>query len=144
LVAAVPNLGSPESDLRHQALDATKGHAQGDGTRPTPAEQQQIVDFEMSLFTAQTTGNGAGNLGARGANGGPNALTTQPFFIGINSQIPAFENPDSNPFNPAIFKPSSIPSMPGPRWRITILVRQSHAGRRYSIPKPLTSLVLPA
>jgi hypothetical protein len=27
--------GSLESDLRHQSLDATKGHAQGDGTRPT-------------------------------------------------------------------------------------------------------------
>src|SRR5262249_31087026 len=34
------------SDLAHQSLDATVGHAQGDGTRPTPAEQQQIVNFE--------------------------------------------------------------------------------------------------
>jgi len=39
--------------LRHQSVDATINHAQGDGTRPTPAEQQQIVNFEMALSTAQ-------------------------------------------------------------------------------------------
>jgi hypothetical protein len=84
-------------------VSATTGHAQGDGTRPTPAEQQQILDFEMALFTAQTTGQGTGRLDARDATGGPAALTTLPFFIGINSQIPAFENPASGTFNPAIF-----------------------------------------
>jgi hypothetical protein len=91
------------SDLMHQSLDATKGHAQGDGTRPTPQEQQQIVGFEMALFTAQATGNSTGNLNAQGATGGPDALINQSFFIGINSQIPTFENPASAPFNPAIF-----------------------------------------
>jgi hypothetical protein len=91
------------SDLMHQSLDATKGHAEGDGTRPTLQEQQQIVDFEMALFTAQATGNSTGNLNAQGATGGPKALINEPFFIGINSQIPAFENPASAPFNPAIF-----------------------------------------
>src|SRR5262244_2949789 len=47
-------------DLAHQSVDATTGHAQGDGTRPTTAEQKQIVDFEMSLFTAQAIGRGVG------------------------------------------------------------------------------------
>jgi cytochrome c peroxidase len=94
---------SLRSNLLHQSVDATTGHAQGDGTRPTPAEQQQIVDFEMALFTAQATGRGTGNLDARGATGGPKPLISQPFFIGTNSQIPAFENPASGPFNPAIF-----------------------------------------
>ena len=46
--------GSLQSDLAHQSLDATVIHAQGDGTRPTPAEQQEIVNFEMALFTAQS------------------------------------------------------------------------------------------
>src|SRR5205807_3901071 len=41
------------NDLAHQSLDATVGHAQGDGTRPTLEEQKQIVDFETKLFTAQ-------------------------------------------------------------------------------------------
>lgn len=74
-------------DLKHQSLDATVGHAQGDGSRPTPAEQQQIVDFEMALSTAQIIDNVAGRLDAHGATGGAIALTTQPFFISINSSV---------------------------------------------------------
>src|SRR5439155_17383771 len=94
---------SLRSNLLHQAMDATMGHAQGDSTRPTPDELKQIVDFEMALFTAQATGHSTGNLDAQGATGGAKALTWQPFFVGINSQIPAFENPASDPFNSAIF-----------------------------------------
>ena len=103
------------NDLAHQSVDATTGHAQGDGTRPTPAEQQQIVNFEMALFTAQTIGNVTGQLNAHGANGGPVALTTQPFFISMNSSVnplvPALETPGGlvtprdGKFTPAIFNP---------------------------------------
>src|SRR5260370_2019962 len=79
------NLDNLLFDLAHQSVDATINHAQGDGTRPTPAEQQQIVNFEMALFTAQTIGNYAGRLDAHGASGGPIALATQPFFLSFNS-----------------------------------------------------------
>lgn len=75
------------NDLIHQAVDATNGHAQGDGTRPTAAEQQEIVNFELGLATAQATASGGGNLTAQGAIGGPLALLTQPFFISINSSV---------------------------------------------------------
>jgi len=75
------------NDLTHQSIDATTGHAQGDGTRPTPAEQQQIVNFEMGLSTAQIIDNYAGRLDAHGATGGPLPLTNQLFFIGINSSV---------------------------------------------------------
>ena len=68
-------------------MDATNTHAQGDGTRPTSAEKQQIVDFEMALFTAQTNARGGGNLDAQGARGGPEALVGEPFFISINSSV---------------------------------------------------------
>ena len=89
--------GSLLSDLAHQSVDATNGHAQGDGSRPTAAEQQEIVNFEMALTTAQAIGNGIGRLDAQGANGGPIALVNQPFFISINSSIdplvPQFEPP---------------------------------------------------
>lgn len=89
--------GSLLSDLAHQSFDATVGHAQGDGTRPTPEEQEQIVDFETKLFTAQTHDRLAGDLRGPGANGGPGFLSTQPFFISINSSVhfllPAFEQP---------------------------------------------------
>jgi cytochrome c peroxidase len=84
-------------DLARQSVDATTGHAQGDGTRPTAAEQKQIVDFEMSLFTAQAIGRGVGRLDAQAAKGGPISLASQPFFISMNSSVhfllPQFEQP---------------------------------------------------
>src|SRR5258707_1477060 len=84
-------------DLAHQSVDATLIHAQGDGTRPTADEQKQIVDFEMKLFTAQTRDRRAGDLDEEGAKGGPIPLSTQPFFISVNSSVhfllPAFEQP---------------------------------------------------
>jgi cytochrome c peroxidase len=89
--------GSLMADLAHQSVDATVIHAQGDGTRPTPEEQQQILDFETKIFTAQTRDRLAGDLDEDGANGGPAALSTQPFFISVNSSVhfllPAFEQP---------------------------------------------------
>ena len=111
-------------DLKHQSLDATKGHAQGDGSRPTLAEQQEIVNFEMVLSTAQIIDNLAGRLDGRGATGGPVPLTTQPFFISINSSVhplaSLFEQPGGlvtpgdGKFTPAIFNPfdawASMPS----------------------------------
>jgi cytochrome c peroxidase len=85
------------NDLAHQSVDATVIHAQGDGTRPTPEEQQQIVDFETKLFTAQIRDHQAGRLDEGGAKGGPAYLATQPFFISVNSSVhfllPAFEQP---------------------------------------------------
>lgn len=101
------------SDLAYQSVDATVNHAQGDGTRPTPAEQQQIVNFETQLFTAQAFDSRAGLLNQHGANGGPALLTTQPFFISINSTVhalvPALElpgglvTPGDGQFTPDIF-----------------------------------------
>ena len=88
------------TNLKHQSVSATTGHAQGDGTRPTSAEQQEIVDFEMALFTAQATGNGTGSLDAQGATGGPQPLVTRPFFISINSSV--------NPLVPTLEQPGGI------------------------------------
>ena len=90
-------------DLRHQALDATNGHAQG--TIPISAAQQQaIVDFEMGLSTAQIFDNKAGLLNQHGGNGGPEYLageTYSDFYIGIND--PLGGNPHGDPFTPGIF-----------------------------------------
>jgi hypothetical protein len=74
-------------DLAHQAVDATLGHAQGQAPGLTAAQQQAIVALETSLFTGQAEGNGAGNLNARGALGGPQAISQQRFFIGINDPV---------------------------------------------------------
>ena len=113
------------NDLAHQSSDATTGHAQGDGTRPTPEEQQQIVNFEMALFTAQAFGFRTARLDAQGASGGPVPLVNQPFFISsyssVNFLLPQFEQPGGlvipgdGQFTPAIFNPfdawTGLPSM---------------------------------
>jgi cytochrome c peroxidase len=72
-------------DLATQARDATIGHAQG--TAPSPDQVRQIVAFEMALFTAQTKDDDAGSLTSQGALGGPAALSTQSFCIGINDPL---------------------------------------------------------
>ena len=87
-------------DLRHQATDATLGHAQA-AVPPTAAQVQSILDFELKVFTAQTSDLQAGELNRAGAKGGPNTLSTQDFFIGIND--PLGGNPKGTPFNPVIF-----------------------------------------
>jgi cytochrome c peroxidase len=89
---------SLENDLKHQALDATTGHAQGSGL--SDALQQQIVDFEMGLFTAQATGKGVGALDEDGAYGGSFPLVNQPFFISMNSSIDPLFPPGTGPEAP--------------------------------------------
>jgi hypothetical protein len=89
-----------EQDLLHQANAATRGHAEG-ALDLTAEQAQQIVAFEMGLFTAQARDRHAGNLQAQGATGGPAPLAKQPFFIGIND--PVGLNPTGAPFDPKAF-----------------------------------------
>ncbi len=87
-------------DLAHQSVDATLGHAQA-LTPPTAQQQQQMVDFEMALSTAQIFDNSAGRLDSLNAKGGPAALANQQFFVGIND--PLGGNPFGTAFTPLIF-----------------------------------------
>src|SRR6266478_3982880 len=91
-----------EPNPQQQAIDATLGHAQAT-TAPTSAQQQQIVNFESGVFTAQLFDNKAKVLNADGATGGPVALQKRlaGFFIGIND--PLGLNPKGTPFTSAIF-----------------------------------------
>lgn len=109
-------LGSLVSDLTHQAMDATNGHAQASPpVTLSDARLPQIVNLEMALYSAQIIDNLAGRLDARGATGGPVALTTNPFFISINSSVdplaPDVESPGGlvapgdGQFSSAIFNP---------------------------------------
>jgi hypothetical protein len=91
---------SISDSLMSQARDATLGHAQASLT-PTDAELRAIVDFETQLYTAQTWDKGAGNLGTQGATGGPQPLSRQPFFIGMND--PLGQNPTGAAFSPVVF-----------------------------------------
>jgi cytochrome c peroxidase len=87
-------------DLRDQSVQATLGHAQA-LVPPTAEKQRQIVDFEMSLSTAQTTDDNAGRLNTVGATGGPMSLSRQNFYIGIND--PLGGNPTGAAFTPVVF-----------------------------------------
>src|ERR1700722_1766613 len=98
-----PNTGQLLADLAHQAIDATTIHAQG--AAPTSAQVQDIVNFETSLRTAQAYDYQAGQLNTSGATGGPVALASQQFFIGINDSFPPSfaNNPAGAAFTPDIF-----------------------------------------
>jgi cytochrome c peroxidase len=94
-------------DLAQQSNNATQGHAQ----RPTPIDQatrEQIVAYEMGLFTAQVFDQGAGELHAAGADGGPERLSLRPFIFGVNDPLgcdanAANCNPSAAHFNPIVF-----------------------------------------
>jgi len=68
-------------DLAHQANGAAVGHEQA-AEALTPEQQAALVDFELSLFTAQLRDNRAGRLDEAGAGGGPQALIGQSPSIG--------------------------------------------------------------
>jgi cytochrome c peroxidase len=87
-------------DLAHQANDATRGHAAA-ARDLTPEEAQAIVDFESGIYAAQIRDRDAGGLDARGASGGPVALSQQPFFLGIND--PVGLNPTGAAFDARVF-----------------------------------------
>ena len=73
-------------DLSDQANGATLGHAAGDHEL-TQAQREEIVNFESSLYTAQSKDLEAGNLQTQGARGGPLRLSIEPFSIGINDTL---------------------------------------------------------
>ena len=90
-------------DLSHQANSATRGHAEGMAAL-TPEQEQEIVDFEMKLVTAQIYDYRAGRLDAGKATGGPakfGTSTQRQFFVGIND--PLGGNPHGTTFTPKIF-----------------------------------------
>jgi cytochrome c peroxidase len=100
LTSAATLMANLRTNLAHQAMDATLGHAQAVAS-PTTAQQNAIVDFELALFSAQRADNEAGVLDAQGASGGPDALTSAPYFPGIND--PLGGNPTGAAFDPRAF-----------------------------------------
>lgn len=89
----VASLASPATfsanlttDLKHQAMDATTGHAQAT-MPPTDAQQTQMVNFELALSSAQAFDSEAGDLNDDGAHGGARFLAAVPFFPGINDSL---------------------------------------------------------
>jgi hypothetical protein len=88
-------------DLLVQANDAIFDHTQPDSA-PTFATLQQIVNFELATFNAQVFDDRAHLLTIDGATGGPEQLSQQNFFLGINDglNLPPVFPFDNNAFNP--------------------------------------------
>jgi cytochrome c peroxidase len=91
-----------EPNLSSQSIDATLIHAQADAS-PAVGQQNQIVNFETGIFTAQLVDKVAQYLNVDEASGGPVALSEElgKFFVGIND--PFGLNPTDAAFNPEIF-----------------------------------------
>ena len=87
------------TDLGHQAAGATVGHAQAMVPGLTNAQRIAIVEFELNLATAQKNSHGAGSLSASGALGGPEFLSTVPFYVSMNDS--GGLDITGAPFNPA-------------------------------------------
>ncbi len=84
------------ASLRHQAIDATTGHAQG--IAPTEEQLARIVAFELGLSTAQIRDDRAGLLNDNDALGGPRILAGLRFHVGINDTLGA--DPTGAEFDP--------------------------------------------
>jgi cytochrome c peroxidase len=84
-------------NLKDQANAATVGHAQG--APLTSSVRRSIALFELRLFTAQVADEAARGLLAAGAEGGPRALSTEPYWPGINSD----QDPTGAPPTPLVF-----------------------------------------
>jgi cytochrome c peroxidase len=88
------------SALLEQANAATVGHSQGAAL--TAAQRDQVVDFELALYTAQQFDPTVGSLTDLGARGGANALSSQVNYIGINDVL-AGDSRTGKAFNPNVF-----------------------------------------
>ncbi len=86
-------------DLRVQASDEHRGHAQSGPLAESVSSA--IVDFEVTLVTAQRTDAGGGALDVDGARGGPDAILEQIFYIGINDLFG--DSRTQSPFSPSVF-----------------------------------------
>lgn len=88
------------TDLKHQAMDATLGHAQAT-VAPSDEQQTQMAEFELALNSAQAVDDRVGHLDSDHALGGPRFLAKVPFFPGINDVLGA--DPTGAAFNPNAF-----------------------------------------
>jgi hypothetical protein len=97
--------------LASQANDAIMGHEQAAAV-PTQEQLRSIVDFENAIYTAQVADTRVGLLTNNGVHGGPEQLSTQDFYIGIND--PLGLNPTGATFDPVVFQ--LYEKWSNPRW----------------------------
>ena len=113
-------------DLHNQSNSATVGHAQA-ANPLTDEQRQEIVAFEASLFTAQIFDDEAGPLDALRAKGGPQYLSREPFYFGINDAVSG-DYKTGAAFNPNVFTMYE-------RWQKGALRRDGRNGARASVAR---------
>jgi hypothetical protein len=86
ILATTKCFASLHFDLADQSNSATVGHAQA-AQALTDDQRDAIVSFETTLFTAQVHDNDAGELTASHGLGGPQYLSQQEFYFGINDVV---------------------------------------------------------
>jgi cytochrome c peroxidase len=104
-VTMVPPL---KDQLVRQAINATLGHAEAMAPGLTAEQVEAIVNFEMSLYSAQTTVTGVGDLASNGARGGAHALLNQPVTpvcgnLDVYSNDPMYPQCQQYKFDPNSF-----------------------------------------
>jgi cytochrome c peroxidase len=75
-----------QTDLAAQATSAVLGHAQALAP-PTTRQLNQIVQFELGLYSAQMWDESAGALFLYGARGGSVTLSRQEYYPGTNDSL---------------------------------------------------------
>lgn len=104
-VTKAPALGD---QLRSQAMNAVRDHAQLMAPGLTDAQAHSIVDFQLSLFSAQSQVSGAGDLASAGASGGVLALSKQAVTpvcgnLDVYDNDPMYPQCQQYTFNPNVF-----------------------------------------
>ncbi len=74
------------ADLSHQAVNAVLTHTQATHA-PTMAQVAEIVGLEVGLYTGQYVDDHAGPLGMQGGSGGPQYISAQDYYPGINDSL---------------------------------------------------------
>ena len=93
--------GTIDNALLNQSNNATMGHAQA-AVPLTDAQRRAIVDFQLAMTTGQFMDQDAKELqNAMGSVGGPDLLSSQTFYIGINDNFG--DSRSAKPFNPVVF-----------------------------------------
>jgi cytochrome c peroxidase len=88
-------------DLSDQANGATLGHAQAMLPGLTAEQDAAIVEFETSLMFAQIKTNGIGELDSQGGLGGPENVSGDTAYFGINDNFGDYRT--GQPFTNVIF-----------------------------------------
>lgn len=115
--------------LASQARDAILGHEQA-GAAPSAAVIDQIVNFELHLFTAQLVDHDAGKLNADSGMGGANILAQQRFWIGINDTLGG--DPTGDAFDAKAMRLFDEWNVPVPSSVTTVVSARAH-------PSPVAS-----